>query len=95
MPPTALIGCAQELAQLDILLRRADLHLVTLIGLGDTGKTHLALQVAIDLIDAFPDRVYFVDLAPMRPWNGHASATRTPGCAWSARCGGSGTYTAT
>jgi predicted ATPase len=33
---------------------------------GGIGKTRLGVQVAAELIDDFPDGVYFVDLAPIR-----------------------------
>jgi predicted ATPase len=39
--------------------------MVTLTGPGGTGKTRLALQVAADLLDEFPDGVYGVLLAPI------------------------------
>ncbi|HLZ69855.1 MAG TPA: tetratricopeptide repeat protein [Dehalococcoidia bacterium] len=60
---TSFIGREGELAALVVLL---DQHrLVTLTGPGGTGKTRLALQVAAELLDAFPDGVFFVDLAPL------------------------------
>lgn len=43
----------------------AEHRLVTLIGTGGTGKTRLALQIAADLLDIFPDGVWFVEFAPL------------------------------
>jgi predicted ATPase/class 3 adenylate cyclase/DNA-binding XRE family transcriptional regulator len=63
--PTAFLGRESELAQLQVLLRRPDVRLVSLIGPGGTGKTRLALQLAAELLDDFAQGVYFVDLAPV------------------------------
>ena len=63
--PTALIGRARELEEVATLLRREDVHLVTLNGTGGTGKTRLALQVAAELFEEFADGVFFVSLAPI------------------------------
>jgi class 3 adenylate cyclase len=60
---TSFLGREQEVAELLALLRTA--RLVTLTGPGGTGKTRLALQVAAQLLTAFPDGVFFVDLAPV------------------------------
>ncbi|MEP7188095.1 MAG: tetratricopeptide repeat protein, partial [Roseiflexaceae bacterium] len=64
--PTPLIGREQECAALGQLLSQAGTRLVTLTGPGGIGKTRLGLHVAGELVDYFPDGVYFVDLAPIR-----------------------------
>ncbi|HKJ38910.1 MAG TPA: tetratricopeptide repeat protein, partial [Anaerolineales bacterium] len=40
-------------------------RLVTLTGSGGTGKTRLSLQVAADVLDSFPNGVWFIELAPL------------------------------
>jgi predicted ATPase/class 3 adenylate cyclase len=64
--PTALIGRERELTDVQMLLRRQQIRLVTLTGTGGTGKTRLALQVAASLVEEFPSGVFFVSLAPVR-----------------------------
>ncbi|MFN8496799.1 MAG: tetratricopeptide repeat protein [Anaerolineae bacterium] len=65
-PPTPLVGRDAEVAALTALLQRDTARLVTLTGVGGSGKTRLALDVAFNLLDGFEDGVFFVDLAPVR-----------------------------
>jgi predicted ATPase/class 3 adenylate cyclase len=62
---TPLIGRERELAEVTALLRDEKVHLLTLTGTGGTGKTRLALQAAGDVVDVFPDGVFFVSLTPI------------------------------
>jgi predicted ATPase/class 3 adenylate cyclase len=62
---TALIGRERELAELRDLFA-GGARLVTITGAGGSGKTRLALQVAAELADAYPDGVFFVALAPIQ-----------------------------
>ena len=64
-PPTRLVGRRVELAAVEALLRRLDVRLVTLTGIGGSGKTRVALAVAEELAAEHGDGVHFVDLAPI------------------------------
>jgi predicted ATPase len=62
-PATPLIGRKRECA--DVAAALASSRLVTLTGVGGTGKTRLALQVARDCAAGFADGVAFIDLSPV------------------------------
>lgn len=60
---TSFIGREQEMAELK--RRLSTTHLLTLTGVGGTGKTRLSLQLAADLLQTYPDGVWWVELAPL------------------------------
>ncbi len=60
---TSFVGREQEIAQLEELVTTN--RLVTLTGSGGVGKTRLAIEVANQLVEAFPDGVRWVELAAL------------------------------
>ncbi len=60
---TSFVGRERDIADVVELLERH--HLVTLVGSGGVGKTRLALRAGAELLDRYPDGVWFVDLAPI------------------------------
>lgn len=58
-----LIGRESELAEIAALLTRKDVRLLTITGIGGTGKTRLAQTIARKSLELFEDGVYFIDLS--------------------------------
>jgi len=72
---TSFIGREAEIAEVKRLLRgqpstsnpmQVPLRLLTMMGPGGAGKTRLALQAASELVDAYPDGVWLVELASLK-----------------------------
>ena len=59
---TAFIGREAELASLHALLSDSKNRLITIVAPGGMGKTRLSLEAAGQLIDTFPQGIYFVAL---------------------------------
>ena len=60
---TSFVGRGPQLADVATLLESD--RLVTLVGVGGTGKTRLALRAAADALDRYRDGVWLVELAPL------------------------------
>jgi non-specific serine/threonine protein kinase len=60
---TSFVGREATLA--DCTRALTETRLLTLAGLGGSGKTRLALRLAEQQLDRFPDGVWFVDVAPL------------------------------
>jgi predicted ATPase/class 3 adenylate cyclase len=58
---TNFIGREREMAEVKRLL--GSTRLLTLTGMGGTGKTRLSLQAAADVLDTYPDGVWLVEFA--------------------------------
>src|SRR5215213_6118050 len=60
---SSFVGREQEMLEVKRELEMT--RLLTLTGAGGSGKTRLALEVARDLIESYPDGVWLVELAPL------------------------------
>src|SRR6201999_3641876 len=60
---TSFVGRDGDIAQVRDLV--AENRLVTLTGAGGVGKTRLAIQIAGEIANDFPDGIWYVDLAPI------------------------------
>ena len=72
---TPFVGRHHELAELARLLEQDDIRLITLQGAGGMGKTRLALALARQQLQRYPDGVYFVPLAQLDSANSIVSET--------------------
>jgi predicted ATPase/DNA-binding SARP family transcriptional activator len=63
VPTTSFVGREREIAEVRQLLEHD--RLVTLTGAGGCGKTRLAMRVADDLVEEYPDGVWWVELAAL------------------------------
>ena len=62
---TPFIGREHAIRAIKEYLSNANVRLLTLSGVGGTGKTRLALQAAADMVDEFEHGVFFVPLAAL------------------------------
>ena len=60
---TSFIGRESEIAEVKKLLGHT--RLLTLTGAGGSGKTRLSMQVAAEMLDAYPDGIWLVELAAL------------------------------
>jgi len=62
-PMTSFIGREKESAEVKVLLSGS--RLLSLLGAGGVGKSRLAVQVAADGLDQYPDGVWLAELGPL------------------------------
>jgi predicted ATPase/class 3 adenylate cyclase len=61
----SFIGRSRELDEVRTMLSMPTVRLLTLLGMGGLGKSRLSLQAAAEVLDDYPDGVWFVELAPL------------------------------
>jgi predicted ATPase/DNA-binding SARP family transcriptional activator len=64
--PDPLVGRERETVRLRQMIEDPTVRLITLTGPGGAGKTRLAIHVAREVLDRFPDGVFFVSLGTLR-----------------------------
>ena len=74
----SMVGRERETEQICDILRRDGTRLLTLTGVGGTGKTTLARAVARQLRDEFSDGVFFIELAAIKQADLVASTIAQP-----------------
>lgn len=65
LQPTPLLGRQDVIRRVVAQLGQDDVRTLTLTGPAGIGKTRVALEVAAQMADRFPDGVYFVPLSPL------------------------------
>jgi predicted ATPase/class 3 adenylate cyclase/Tfp pilus assembly protein PilF len=60
---TSFIGREKAIAEISALLAKS--RMLTLTGAGGSGKTRLALQIAVEVLERYPDGVWLAELAPL------------------------------
>ncbi|MBC8066141.1 MAG: winged helix-turn-helix domain-containing protein [Chlorobia bacterium] len=60
---SSFVGREDELRDIQELIRIKEVRLISILGLGGSGKTRLAIEVGWSLVDEFQSRVFFVSLA--------------------------------
>jgi predicted ATPase/class 3 adenylate cyclase len=61
----SFVGRERELDEVRAMLGYPTVRLLTLLGMGGLGKSRLSLQAAAEVLDDYPDGVWFVELAPL------------------------------
>lgn len=64
LPSTAIIGREREISEIENLLLSN--RLLTLSGIGGTGKTRLAQEIGCRMLSSFSDGVFFIPLASVK-----------------------------
>lgn len=64
LPNTPIVGREKEILEIENLIRHN--RLITLTGIGGTGKTRLAQEIACRMLSEFHDGVFFIALAAVK-----------------------------
>jgi predicted ATPase len=64
--PTSLVGRERETVRLRQMIEDSTVRLITVTGPGGAGKTRLAIHVAGEVLERFPDGVFFVNFGTLR-----------------------------